>query len=106
MHWQRYLLGDDGADEAVTATFTQIIHDLSISVDPAGGGTTNPSAGVHSYADGAIVEVTATPAAGYQFEKWSGACTGSGTCSVTTSAAKAVTANFVQEWRVLSFQRI
>ena len=38
--------------------------------------------------------VTATPATGYAFSSWSGACTGSGACSVTMDAAKSVGAEF------------
>jgi len=38
--------------------------------------------------------LTATPAAGYQFSGWSGACTGNGACSVLMNASKNVTATF------------
>ena len=65
-------------------------------MSPAGGGTTNPAVGVHAYADGTVVAVTATPATGYAFTSWSGACTGAGACSVTMDADKTVTANFTQ----------
>lgn len=40
------------------------------------------------------VSLTATPAAGYVFNGWSGACSGTGTCNVTMDSAKTVTANF------------
>ena len=63
-------------------------------MSPAGGGTTIPAVGVHTYASGTVVAVTATPAAGYAFDSWSGACTGFGACSVTMDADKTVTANF------------
>jgi uncharacterized repeat protein (TIGR02543 family) len=81
-------------DKSVTAHFTLITHDLTIAVDPAGGGTTNPAVGVHSYTEGAVVNVTATPAAGYVFDSWSGACTGGGACKITMNADKSVTAHF------------
>jgi hypothetical protein len=71
-----------------------IYHDLSMAADPLGGGTTNPTVGVHAYAEGSIVDITATPAAGYAFDHWSGACTGSGACQVTMGADKSVTAHF------------
>ena len=67
---------------------------LTTAVSPSGGGTTNPTVGVHTYAYGTVVAVTATPAAGYTFSSWSGACTGTGACSVTMDAAKTVTAHF------------
>ncbi len=66
--------------------------DLTVAVE--GAGTTVPSKGVHTYAPGTVVEVTATPAAGYVLDHWSGACTGSGACSITMDAYKTVTAHF------------
>jgi pectate disaccharide-lyase len=67
---------------------------LTMAVSPAGGGTTNPAVGPHTYAYGTAVAVTATPAAGYAFSSWGGACSGTGACSVTMNANKTVTANF------------
>jgi len=67
-------------------------YDLTVAVD--GVGTTSPAAGVHTYTPGTVVPVTPTPAAGYVFDHWSGACIGSGTCSVTMDADKTVTAHF------------
>ena len=54
--------------------------------DSGGGGTINPAAGVHAYTSGTVVAVTATPASGYTFSSWSGACSGTGACSVTMDA--------------------
>jgi len=81
-------------DKVVIAHFVVVTHDLTVTVDPAGGGTTDPAAGVHTYAEGAVVSITSTPAAGYVFDHWSGACTGTGSCSVTMDANRAVTAHF------------
>ncbi len=75
--------------EATTPT-----HDLTISIDPSGSGTTNPSAGTHTYTEGTLVTITPTPASGYAFDHWSGACTGSGACQVTMDANKSVVAHF------------
>jgi len=84
------------ADKTITATFSAIVmYNLTVAVSPAGAGTTNPAAGVYTYTAGTAVTVTATPAAGYVFSGWSGACTGTGPCVVTMSANKSVTANFV-----------
>ena len=69
-------------------------HVLTTAVDPAAGGTISPAAGTHTYPQGQTVEVTATPNQGYEFDHWSGACTGDGTCSVTMTADRSVTANF------------
>lgn len=71
-------------------------HTLSVFADPAAGGTTSPSLGTHDYAAGSTVNVTATPATGYAFDYWSGACTGSGTCSIEMTEDENVTAHFVK----------
>jgi hypothetical protein len=41
-----------------------------------------------------VVTLTAAAASGSTFTGWSGACTGTGACSVTMSAAQSVTATF------------
>ena len=45
-------------------------------------------------ASGTAVTLAATPASGSTFGGWSGACTGTGSCVVTMTAARAVTATF------------
>jgi uncharacterized repeat protein (TIGR02543 family) len=75
---------------------------LSVTKAGTGNGTvTSSPAGIscgtdcsESYANGTVVTLTAAPAAGSIFAGWSGSCTGTGTCSVTMSAAKSVTATF------------
>ena len=47
-----------------------------------------------SFASGANVTLTATPNNGNTFTGWSGACSGSGSCTVTMNTAKSVTATF------------
>lgn len=69
---------------------------LTIAVDPAEGGATDPVVGVHTYPNGTVVDVTATPNPEYQFDHWAGACTGSGSCTVTMNSDKAVTAVFAE----------
>ena len=69
---------------------------LTMAVDPVGGGTTDPAVGVHAYASGSVVDVTATAAAAYEFDHWSGACAGAGACQVTMSADNTVTAYFTE----------
>jgi hypothetical protein len=44
---------------------------------------------------GAVITMTATPAAGSAFAGWSGACTGTGPCQVTLTAPLGVNAEFV-----------
>jgi len=75
---------------------------LTVSKTGAGSGTvTSNPAGIScgatcsaAFAIGTMVTLTAAPAAGSTFSGWSGSCTGTGACTVTMSAARAVTANF------------
>ena len=91
------------ADRNVTATFSDIPttqFDLAVTVFGQGVVTSSP-AGIDceptcsaAYDDGTVVDLTATPDAGWQFDGWSGDCTGTGPCSVTMSADRNVTATF------------
>ena len=97
----------NGSSRAVQHSYTILpsvvgpTHTLTTSVSPSEGGTVSPSAGDHTYNEGDVVSVTATPASGYVFDHWSGACTGNGACQVTMDADKSVTANFVEETTIL-----
>jgi hypothetical protein len=70
-----------GLSPAITCTFT------------AGSGQTGSCS--QSYPSGTSVVLTASPASGHEFTGWSGNCTGAGTCTLTTTANRAVTANFI-----------
>lgn len=48
----------------------------------------------YAYGYGTHVTLTASPSEGSTFESWSGACSGTGTCTVTTNQAESVTATF------------
>ncbi|MEI6206552.1 MAG: VCBS repeat-containing protein [Desulfuromonadales bacterium] len=75
---------------------------LSVAKSGTGSGTvTSSPAGIScgatcsaNYASGTSVTLTAAPASGSTFGGWSGACSGSGTCTVAMSSAKSVTATF------------
>ena len=90
------------AATTVTANFTVPTFALTVTKTGAGAGTvTSTPAGINcgptcsfSFNNNTVVTLTATPSAGSTFVSWSGACTGSGGCTVTMSAARAVTANF------------
>jgi Right handed beta helix region/Divergent InlB B-repeat domain len=86
----------------ITATFAPATVALTVTVTGAGTGiVTSAPAGVScttacsaSFGAGTSVALTATPAAGTVFAGWSGACTGSGPCTVVMDQARAVTARF------------
>jgi Divergent InlB B-repeat domain len=65
------------------------------SVTSAPAGITCPSTCSAGFASGTEITLTATPASGSTFTGWGGAtCEGTGTCTLTISAATSVTANF------------
>ena len=95
------------ANKTVGAKFTAVAqHNLSLSKSGGGNGTVKAAqAGINcgatclsqaaAYFQGTVVELTATPGKGSSFGGWSGGgCSGTGTCTVTMSAAKSVTAEF------------
>src|SRR5205085_3152057 len=60
------------------------------------GGIDCGSTWTEDYDEGTVVTLTANTAAGSRFGGWSGAgCSGSGSCCVSMSAARSVTASFV-----------
>ena len=92
------------AAKAVTATFNTTVTTFPLTVTLAGTGTgsvtsnptgiTCPGTCSANFTSGAAVVLTAMAGSGSTFAGWSGACTGTGTCGLTMSAAKAVTATF------------
>ena len=94
-------------DKSVTATFDLEAtpeFELEINTDGSGEGEVECKVGAGptepceaEYAQG--TEVTLVPVAetGSEFVKWSGDCTGTGSCKVTMNANKSVTATFDEE---------
>jgi hypothetical protein len=94
------------ADVAVTATFTPIAPGatfaLSVSRSGTGSGTvTSFPPGIDcgatcaaAYPVGTVVALTAVPAAGTVFAGWLGTCAGAGSCLVSMTADRSVTARF------------
>jgi uncharacterized repeat protein (TIGR02543 family) len=80
----------------IVANFSPIMHNLDIKVN--GGGSTNPSRGRYSYAEGEIVTISAIPNSWWRFDSWSGDVSDStsSTTKVSINAAKEITANFVK----------
>jgi hypothetical protein len=82
------------AAKSVTATFTLKQFALVLATIGSGSISASPQPVGGTYGAGTVVSLTATPAANFQFIGWSGACSGSSSCSVTIDATKSVTATF------------
>ncbi|WP_299551674.1 Ig-like domain-containing protein [Seonamhaeicola sp.] len=82
------------ANKTVTANFAPITYTLTVNASPTAGGSVS---GGGTYNAGTVVNITATPAAGYQFDNWSGAASGTNpSTSITLNGNQTVTANFSQ----------
>ena len=86
-------------NKTVTANFELIPptqYTLTMAVSPQGGGTTDPAVGNHTYNENTVVNISATPTAGYQFVNWTGdvANPNSASTTVTMNGNKTVTAVF------------
>ena len=79
--------GAPGAAESISYT-TQYY----LTVTAGSGGSVSQSSSFENA--GASVSLTATPATGYTFAGWSGACSGAGVCQVTMTGPESVTAQF------------
>lgn len=98
---------------SVSATFTRQRFSITVSVAGTGTGVVSSSpagiaCGATCAADfdyGAIVTLAASPAVGSVFTGWSGACTGTGACTVDVTAATSVTATFTLQTFALTVAR-
>ena len=92
------------AARTVTASFNSSTTNFTLSVTKAGSGTgtvTSNTGGINcgstcsgSFASGTSVTLTAAAGSGASFAGWSGACSGTGACTVSMTQARAVTATF------------
>jgi hypothetical protein len=75
---------------------------LTVDVEPSGygyvtgslGGISCPVDCTSTYGAGATIALTAHPSTGAQFDHWSGACSGAGSCVVQMDGPRKVTAHF------------
>jgi len=84
-------------DYSITANFVTV-YDLTIS-STEGGSVTIPGEGNFAYDEGTVVNLAATPEAGYQFLNWTGdvstiANIGDATTAITMNRDCSITANF------------
>lgn len=87
------------------AALAQSTHTLTVNVSGGGVANTNnitpsifcPTVNCSAaYSHGTSVTLSAANFAGWTFQGWSGACSGTGSCTVTMTQARSVTAHFVQ----------
>ena len=100
-----YRISVDGAT-STTGTFTlawSLEPGFALTTASVGSGTITGE-GIDCGSDcsegfktGDVVLLSATPSAGHTFTGWSGACSGTGTCTVTMSQARSVTATFAPD---------
>jgi hypothetical protein len=93
------------SDQSVTANFEPIpTYTLTMQVSPQGSGTTEPSVGNHTFFEGTEINITATPANGYEFVNWTGdiADPNDPTTTLTINTDEIVTANFRTTQEVIS----
>jgi hypothetical protein len=90
------------AEQSLTVQGEVPLFKLTVSKTGSGSGTiTSSPAGIdcggdcsEEYEEGKIVALSAAAEPGSEFKGWSGACSSAGSCEVTMSAAKAVSAEF------------
>jgi hypothetical protein len=90
------------AAKSVNATFSRPLIPLSVTLPVTGGGSvTSTPAGITcgtlctaTFQEGTTVTLMASPAPGYAFDGWSGACSGTSPCVLTLSTALAVSPRF------------
>jgi hypothetical protein len=91
------------AATTVTASFATTVYNLTVKESGTGSGTvTSSPSGIScgstcsaNYTYGKVT-LTASANSGSTFSGWSGVCSGTGTCTVTMTAAKSVTATFAK----------
>ncbi len=102
-HWEGALTGSANpteltitADAAVTAVFTEIPA-FTLTVAAHGLGDVTQPVGYHTYTQGDLVTLEATPADGWLFDHWEGALTGStNPAALTITNNSTVTAVFIE----------
>ena len=78
----------------IQAIFALDAYTLTIISTGTGAGTTTPSAGIHEYGYGSVVNLSASPSASSTFDGWTGDLDTPGGTIVTMDADKTVTATF------------
>lgn len=86
------------ANKSISAAFIKV-YNLTTNVNVSNGGTVSPASGI--YDTGTEIILTATPAAGYRFDKWTGSISGNTTSTkVVFDNDMTITANFIKTWHL------
>jgi uncharacterized repeat protein (TIGR02543 family) len=101
----QYAAATDAARGVSILCTASTLHTLTVD-QPTGGKVTGGSIDCGStcsapFANGAEVELTASASPGYLFTGWTGACSGTGTCTVTLDADRQVGATFTRRWELI-----
>jgi hypothetical protein len=102
VEYVRSYLPGDGTNGEVAHSFTipavTTTHDLTLNASPDVGSVIVPAEGTHTYAEDAVISISAIPATGYAFDSWTGDVDDpdSASTTVTMDADKTVTANFAE----------
>ena len=89
-------------NQSVTATFAQNTYQLSVTTSGNGAVTSTdgfincPGTCAHTYLSNTQVTLNATPALGWSFTGWSGACSGTGSCKLTMTQNLSAAAAFTR----------
>ena len=84
-------------DKVVEALFTReeetppLPDDLVLIMAVAGSGQTTPAVGEHGFPEGEVVDITAIPAEGWQFDNWTGAVADPASASTTVTISENMT---------------
>lgn len=100
--------GSSPSTTTTTAPVVTPVYALDVSKAGTGGGTVSGT-GITcggtcsgSYTSGTTVTLSAGPTTGSIFTGWSGACSGTSTCTIPMTAARSVTANFTLQTETLT----
>jgi uncharacterized repeat protein (TIGR02543 family) len=93
-----------GCNKKITANFYQIRHSLTKQV--SGNGTTTPILGDHDYIEGSVVNITANPDIGWQFDRWTGDVSDPNAASTTVimNSEKTIIASFSRTMHTLTIR--
>ena len=83
------------SDKNVTAVYEEILFDLTVNI--TGNGSVNISPDLNEYEPGTVVELTAEPSDGWEFDQWEGDLAGTDNpASITMERSTEITALFIE----------